>query len=228
MLAATVISVADLSSLAAAWDRYTTQHRGEQFTWAAATPATGESPGAEVLELRPGYRVLDLGCGPADNAAHLAALGVQVTGLDLSPVQVATARQRWGHVANLTVVQGEAVEFLSVTSDTFDAVYSVFGAVWFTDPEALLPVVKARLRPGGVFAFSQADVQPATGRCNLNNPAAIERWDYKPATWAFQLRTHGFHQVATRELPATTGFRRWPTMLVTGAAPLSSPDTVIG
>lgn len=161
MLPGTVTSVANLSSLAAAWDRYTTEHRDERFTWAAMAPATGESPGVEVLELGPGYRMLDLGCEAADNAAHLAALGVQVTGIDLSPVQVATARQRWGHVANLTVEQGEAVEYLSATSDTFDAVYSVFGAVWFTDPEALLPVVMARLRPGGVFAFSQADVQPA-------------------------------------------------------------------
>ncbi len=218
----------NLSSLAAAWDRYTTEHRDEQFTWAAMAPATGESPGVEVLELRPGYRVLDLGCGAADNAAHLAALGVQVTGIDLSPVQVATARQRWGHVANLTVEHGEAVEYLSATSDTFDAVYSVFGAVWFTDPAALLPVVQARLRPGGVFAFSQADVQPAAGRCNLDNPAAIERWDFRPATWSFLLRTYGFRQVTTRELPATKGFRGWPTMLVTGQTSLSSPDTTTG
>jgi len=52
---------------------------------------------------------------------------------------------------------------------------------------------------------------------------ATGRWDFRPATWSFLLRTYGFQQVTTRELPATIGFRGWPTMLVTGQTSLSSP-----
>jgi SAM-dependent methyltransferase len=36
--------------------------------------------------------VLDLGCGPGHTTAHLAALGVRATGVDLSPNMVETAR----------------------------------------------------------------------------------------------------------------------------------------
>ncbi|GAA3634546.1 hypothetical protein GCM10022420_004240 [Streptomyces iranensis] len=32
---------------------------------------------------------------------------------------------------------------------------SLAGAVWFTDPARLLSVIRERLRPGGVLAFSQ-------------------------------------------------------------------------
>lgn len=36
--------------------------------------------------------ILDLGCGPGHTTAHLASLGVQATGVDLSPNMVETAR----------------------------------------------------------------------------------------------------------------------------------------
>lgn len=39
-------------------------------------------------------RALDLGCGPGRNALHLAAHGVDVDGVDLSPTAVAWARER--------------------------------------------------------------------------------------------------------------------------------------
>jgi tellurite methyltransferase len=46
-------------------------------------------PSAEVLELRgalkPGARVLDLGCGAGRNALPLAAAGMEVTAVDASP-----------------------------------------------------------------------------------------------------------------------------------------------
>ncbi|MFI1811130.1 methyltransferase domain-containing protein [Streptomyces sp. NPDC020422] len=51
--------------------------------------------------------------------------------------------------------RADALTYLGDTFTTFDAVYSVFGATWFTDPGLLLPMVHANLKPGGVFAFSQ-------------------------------------------------------------------------
>ena len=38
--------------------------------------------------------VLDVGCGPGTVTAHLAELGVDVSGVDLSPRMVAHARRR--------------------------------------------------------------------------------------------------------------------------------------
>lgn len=210
-----------MSRLAAAWDLYTTKGRDKRFTWGRASrrwlkePTT---PGVEVLDVQIGQRVLDLGCGTADNAAHVAALGARVTAVDLSPVQVAAARQRWGHLANLTVEHVEAVSFLRDTDLQFDAVYSVYGAAWYTDPEELLPMVRARLRSGGVFAFNHAQADPAIGRTCLDSTSVIERWDFPVRTWEFLLRTYGFRQVMSWELPPTKGFPEWPTVLVVGQA----------
>lgn len=38
--------------------------------------------------------VLDIGCGPGDNAIHLAKRGYHVTGLDIAPTAVDMARSR--------------------------------------------------------------------------------------------------------------------------------------
>ncbi|MEU2558399.1 methyltransferase domain-containing protein [Streptomyces longispororuber] len=51
-------------------------------------------------------------------------------------------------------MHADAVEYLSCTPTVFDAVYSVWGAVWFTDPDRLLPLIARRLAPGGVLAFA--------------------------------------------------------------------------
>lgn len=43
--------------------------------------------------VRPGA-IVDLGCGPGRVTAHLAALGVRVSGIDLSPAMIDEARRR--------------------------------------------------------------------------------------------------------------------------------------
>lgn len=49
----------------------------------------------------PGARVGDLGCGPGFEARHLAGLGLDVVGVDLSPRMIDEARARHGDVARL-------------------------------------------------------------------------------------------------------------------------------
>jgi SAM-dependent methyltransferase len=49
---------------------------------------------AFAASLPPGSPVLDAGCGPGHVAAHLAALGLRPTGLDLSPRMIEQARVR--------------------------------------------------------------------------------------------------------------------------------------
>ncbi|MGW5697173.1 class I SAM-dependent methyltransferase [Streptomyces asiaticus] len=82
-------------------------------------------------------------------------LGARAVGVDLSMAQLRAAEARWSDTAELELHQADALDFLARCTDTFDAVFSVFGAVWFIDPAGLLPAIRERLRPGGVLAFSQ-------------------------------------------------------------------------
>src|SRR5579863_6369204 len=45
----------------------------------------------EELQLRPGMRLLDVGCGPGRHAHALASLGVEVVGVDIAAAFLAAA-----------------------------------------------------------------------------------------------------------------------------------------
>lgn len=196
------------------WDTYK-PYRGEgpqpapgsdRFDW---TQYPGHGPGAEILG-NPRH-ALDLGPAEGKEAAHLAQHGVDVTGVDFSPVQVARARALWEGTPRLSFVHAEACEFLAATTRAFDAIYSVWGVVWFTEPEDLFPLIAQRLNPGGTFAFSQAEPvtdsygpQPMRGKWleGRNRELTVLRWQYPPATWADMLKRHGFTGIDARVLPA--------------------------
>ncbi|MFK8848662.1 class I SAM-dependent methyltransferase [Streptomyces sp. Ac-502] len=208
------------------WDTYK-PHRGDgpqsrpdtgRFEW---TQYPGHGPGAELLGSP--RRALDLGPAEGKEAAHLAERGVQVTGVDLSAVQIARARTWWQGLPNLVFVHGEACSHLTEAPETYDAIYSVWGAVWFTDPDQLLPLIAARLAPGGVFAFSQAEPSPhAYGPQALRGKwlegrareLTVPRWQYPPGTWADHLKRAGFAQVDARILPAPDGERPGTLLVV--------------
>ncbi|MFF5130348.1 class I SAM-dependent methyltransferase [Streptomyces syringium] len=215
----------------AAWDAYAeskpqrreTNARGEA-TWFNWTQHPDHGPGAELLSLRPGGAVLDLGCGSGGNLAHLAGLGMRAVGVDLSPAQLAKARERWRDAEGMELHQSEALTFLAEPG-SFDAVYSVFGAAYFTDPGLMLPAVRDRLDPGGVFAMSQHPAVEGCYGCQASyiprgpeeDPAVVKRWDYAPDTWAGMFEEHGFHDVTAEVLSApASGRRRIGTLLVRG------------
>ncbi|MGW0632502.1 class I SAM-dependent methyltransferase [Streptomyces sp. NPDC002758] len=128
--------------------------RPGETTWFNWTRYPDHGPGAELLEAEPGGRVLDLGCGKGGNISHLTVLGMRAVGVDASAVQRSVARGRWGRRRDSSCTW-RTVGFLQGAEEPFDAVYSVYAAVWFPDPARLLPAVRERLRPGGRLVFSQ-------------------------------------------------------------------------
>ncbi|GAA3056371.1 hypothetical protein GCM10017562_21410 [Streptomyces roseofulvus] len=215
-----------------AWDQWATDRPGRrdtnaagETTWFNWTIHPDHGPGAEVLgDIGPGTRVLELGCGSGGNLAHVAALGADATGIDLSPVQVQAAKDRYPH---LTVQTGTASRFLATAPDRYHAVYSVYGASWFTDPDDLLPLVLAALAPDGRYAFSQNP--PALPGCvgpqatqmkppTPGEPLYVKRWDYEPDEWESRLKEAGFVNVKAQVITPPPG-RRTGTLLVTGDKP---------
>lgn len=198
-------------NLAEYWDAYKPSQEDAlapevaSFEW---TQYPGHGPGAEILG-RP-RRALELGCAEGKEAVYLARRGVEVTALDLSPVQVARARRWWDGTAGLTFEKAEACAYLaSAQGAVFDAIYSVWGAVWFTDPEDLVPLVARCLRPGGVFAFSQAEpLEGHYGRQGMygnglsGRRLVVQRWSFTPDVWADMLKRNGFVQIDARVIDA--------------------------
>lgn len=106
---------------------------------------------AELLgELLPSSRVLDLGCGSGIPVAKtLAAAGHQVTGVDISEVQVARARES---VPEAEFIHADATR-LSFPLGSFDAVVSFYALIHIPLDEQLplLQRMATWLRPGGRF-----------------------------------------------------------------------------
>lgn len=161
------------------------------FSW---TIYPGHGPGAELLEVGPGSDVLELGCGKGDRLAYLSSLDAHAVGVDISAVQVAAASARWGSAVEAH--HADATHFLRHTASRFDAVFSAFGAHWFTDPSTLLPAVRERLRPGGVLVLAHLDPgqhfhSPGPVAARSAAPA-VSRWEGEAHQWAAVLRKQGF------------------------------------
>jgi SAM-dependent methyltransferase len=123
---------------------------------AGAIPALLDAAG-----VAPGFRVLDVACGPGAVAAAAAALGATVIGVDLSPEMIARAR---GRHPRLEFREAD-VERLPFPDEAFDAVVCNFGLGHFPRPELGAAELLRVLKPGGRAALSWWDA-PARARVN--------------------------------------------------------------
>lgn len=115
-------------------------------------------PGAvefiERLSLSPGTRVLDVACGSGNLSIPAARAGAIVTGLDIAPNLIKTARQR-AAVEDLLIRfdEGDA-ENLPYEEASFDVVVTMFGAMFAPQPETIAAELLRVCRPGGLIAMA--------------------------------------------------------------------------
>jgi len=114
--------------------------------------------------VKPGQRVLDVGCGTGVVAVTAARARAQVSGLDLTPELLAAAKQH-SALAGVEVEwrEGDA-EALPYDPATFDVVLSQFGHMFAPRPEVAAAEMLRVLKPGGVIAFSTWPGELFTGR----------------------------------------------------------------
>jgi SAM-dependent methyltransferase len=108
----------------------------------------------EALDLRPGERVLDVGCGTGVFLPAVAALvgsGGRVVGLDHSEAFLREARKRiadQGLEGVVSLVSGDAQRLL-FEDDSFDAAHTERVLMHLDDPDAAIRELRRVVRPGG-------------------------------------------------------------------------------
>lgn len=115
--------------------------------------------------LRPGMRVLDIGCGPGDVsfiAARLVGTTGTVLGVDAAPEMVELARARATELGLATVRFTQAPVDGITLDEHVDAVVGRLILMHLPDPAASLRRLSSFVRPGGVIAFSENDISGAS------------------------------------------------------------------
>jgi cyclopropane fatty-acyl-phospholipid synthase-like methyltransferase len=102
----------------------------------------------DAINLGPGMRVLDVGCGDGGFCALAAGRGAEVSGIDADPAAVARARRRLPS-ADLRLGFMEALPWLD---DSFDAVVGFNAFQYALDIDLALLEAMRVLRPGGRVA----------------------------------------------------------------------------
>jgi ubiquinone/menaquinone biosynthesis C-methylase UbiE len=123
----------------------------------------------ERIGVGPGWKCLDLGCGPGGITGLLSVLVGRtghVVGLDADPVFIGEARRR--AAPNTEFIAGNAYS-AGLQGGSFDLVHMRFVASTAGEPEALLKEAKRLTRPSGVVALQEPDM--ATLNCFPAHPA---------------------------------------------------------
>lgn len=141
---------------------------------------------SRFLKLAPaGSRVLDIGCGPGQEAVILARRGYRVLGVDSAPRMVSLARERaqglGGGSPEFQQMRASEVGSLADQGFAFDAAFSFYAVLNLEPrPEPVAEGVARLLQPGAPFLVG------------LLNPAVL----FEIALYPFAGRFKGFRKAA--------------------------------
>lgn len=117
-----------------------------QFGYSVLKPALQQA--VLAADLKPGQRLLDVGCGRGELVAHLSDKGFDVTGVDYSADAIDMAKKMYPKGRFLQMDVGD----IDFTKQTFDRVF-ILGTIEHltkAEIEKLMSNVKRILSPGGM------------------------------------------------------------------------------
>jgi SAM-dependent methyltransferase len=110
----------------------------------------------DVLRPAAGEHIIDIGCGCGQSSLTLAARvrpTGSIVGVDISEPMLAVARRRPRSADSQVVFRKLDAQTGDLGHGVFDAAFSRFGVMFFSDPVAAFANIRASLKPDGRLAF---------------------------------------------------------------------------
>lgn len=146
------------------------------------------------LELGPGSRVLEVGCGEGGNLLPFLELGCECVGVDLNTAQVDRARAFFADHPQSELLQLRAEDIYDSSPDrlgTFDFIFLRDVIEHIFDQERFMAYIQAFLRPGGVlFLGFPPWYMPFGGHQQICQNRWLSKWP-----WLHLLPRGIYHQV---------------------------------
>ena len=172
----------------------------------------------DLLEPKPGERILDVGCGDGTLTRQIAERGATVVGIDNSPEMVAAARAKGVDALLLDVAD------MSFAAE-FDAAFSNATLHWVLEKQKAARAIFYALKPGGRFAGEMGgEGNIARLRDALDEeliirgyqpPVDASNWYASPQEFADIYEAAGFDQIDARSIERPTviehGITEWVT-----------------
>jgi ubiquinone/menaquinone biosynthesis C-methylase UbiE len=150
----------------------------------------------DLLKIQPDDRILEIGFGSGMDIYRVSALATRgfVAGIDRSEVMVRQARRR-----NAAAIQAGRVELQQASASaipyddaTFDKIFSINVAHFWTNPQSVLAELRRVVKPGGTIAIA---IQPRI-------PKATETTSQETGQFLVNLFTAaGFERVQLSTMP---------------------------
>lgn len=136
--------------------------KSQSVMWGSGPFEKVEVSIVEAVGPHGGRAWLDIGCGTGGVSVPAAASGAAVTGVDLAPNLIATARERAEESGMDIRYQVGDVENLDFGDADFGTVTSSVGAIFAPDQKAAAREMTRVCQPGGRLAISSEGVRQVT------------------------------------------------------------------
>jgi ubiquinone/menaquinone biosynthesis C-methylase UbiE len=205
-----------------AWDALYAKHyfSGGTFLPAWGVYSSGSTLTRGLLKIKD-QQILEIACGMGESVPYIIKhKPKQYIGIDASGQGLSQARIKY-QFPNVSFVRVDISKKFPFRTDSFDAIFSVYGIGWSQNIRRTLFEIYRVLKPGGTFTFSWDHylariVDERAGKIfiqksyNIKQPTIHKDWNHagyaiqsmqaKPSTWFKLLQDAGFEITALHEL----------------------------